>query len=98
MSPSTLILGAEQTAYVKVHTDIAFTFVDRSSVALNGIPAAWTKEDDRGDLVAAFVEAEVKAIVAPPQATLTLTGTTLNGVSFVGSDTVRVIVDPSPDE
>jgi len=51
---------------------------------------AWTKADCRGELVAKFDEAAVKAIVEPPSATLTLTGMTIDGDEFSGSDTVKV--------
>lgn len=91
VSPHTLILNFEQGA-VSVHTDIPYSTVNKSSLALNGVPVWWTKADDRGCLVAFFHEDAIKAIVSPPSATLTLTGSTVGGTSFSGSDTVSVIV------
>ena len=42
-------------------------------------------------LVADFNEEDVKAIVAPPESELTLTGLILTGDPFSGSDIVRVV-------
>lgn len=94
VSPQTLILDSDQGGRVTVHTAIPASQVDRSSVALNGIPASSTGVDLRGNLVANFLEADIKAIVEPPETTLTLTGDRLDGTSFAGSDTVRVIGEP----
>ncbi len=96
ISPQALILGAEQSGRVTVHTDIAGSTVDRSTVALEGIPASSTWVDLRGNLVAGFPEADVKAFVAPPEATLTLTGNRLDGTPFEGSDTVTVLDSTEP--
>ncbi len=98
VSPQTLILGVEQSGRVTVHTAIAGSVVDRATVALNGIPASSTWVDLRGNLVAGFGEADVKAIVEPDEATLTLTGNRLDGTPFAGSDTVRVIEASSESE
>jgi hypothetical protein len=97
VSPNTIVLGSEKGSNVTVHTDIPFVVVDRSSVALNEITPYLTKADDCGNLVAKFRQGEVEAIVAPPTVMLTLTGLTLDGGSFAGSDSVRVIDDPSPE-
>lgn len=91
VSPQTLLLGEEQSSVV-VHTAIPLSAVDTSSLTLNGIPVVWTKADARGELVAFFDEAAVKAVVAPPSAVLTLSGTRKDGSSFSGSDEVRVVV------
>ena len=90
VSPQMILLGSDQGGDVSVHTDIPYGSVDCSTLALNGIPVSWTKADSCGNLVAKFDEWAVKAIVAPPGATMTLTGTTKDGVSFAGSDTVQV--------
>ncbi|HUU84484.1 MAG TPA: hypothetical protein VM243_13370 [Phycisphaerae bacterium] len=97
IAPSTLILGRTQGGFVTVHAAIPYGQVDPGTLALDGVPVAWTKADNRGELVANFVETEVKAIVEPPDATLTLTGLTIDGQPFSGSDTVRVIIDPAGD-
>ena len=90
VSPQTFLLSMEQSGRVTVHTNIAFlgeTDVVLKASDSGGVPALCTFADDRGDLVAKFDESEVKAMVAPPEATLELV---VEGES-VGSDTVRVI-------
>ena len=89
ISPGTLALRSTGT-WVTVHADIPYSQVVGSTVELEGIAAALTKADDCGDLVAKFHQADVKAIVAPPSATLTLTGMTVAGTPFAGTDTIRV--------
>lgn len=42
------------------------------------------------DLMAHFIEDAANAIVAPPSAVLTLSGSTVDGETFSGSDTVKV--------
>ena len=91
VSPQTLILNWDQGGHVAVHTDIPYGAVDLESLELSGVPVWWTKADDRGCLVAFFHEAEVKSIVSPPSATLTLTGWWVDGEEFAGSDTVTVM-------
>ena len=80
-----------------MHTDIPLALVDRESVTLSGVSLVLVKADNRGNLVAKFAQASIEAHVAPPEATLVLTGTTKDEVPFSGSDTVRVIEDPSPE-
>jgi hypothetical protein len=89
VSPNTIVLKSEGTL-ISVHTDIAYSAVDTASLTLNGIPVAWTKADDRGQLVAKFNQSDVKEIVAPPSATLELSGYTKSGESFSGTDTIAV--------
>ena len=91
VSPHMLVLGYDQGGTVTVHTNVPLSSVDTGSLALNGIPATGSKADNRGNLVAFFSEAEVKAIVAPPSAVLTLTGLTNDGDTFEGSDTASVV-------
>ena len=93
VSPHTLIIGADQGGTVAVHTAIPSSAVDTTTLALNGIPVLWTKADARGELVAMFSEGEVKAIVAPPSAVLTLTGELEDGTGFSGSDEARVVIE-----
>lgn len=90
VSPRKLLLGTTQSGSVLVHTSIPFSSVATSTLALNGLPAAWAFADSLGHLVASFNEIEVKAIEAPPMATLTLTGSYLAGEAFAGSDVVAV--------
>jgi hypothetical protein len=89
VTPNSIVLTSEGS-WVTVHTDIALHQVETGSLALNEIPVAWTKADARGNLVAKFHQADIKAIVAPPEALLELTGCTVDGLSFRGSDTVDV--------
>jgi hypothetical protein len=89
VTPNSIVLASEGT-WVTVHTDIGLYLVDTASLALSGVPVAWTKADARGNLVAKFDQAEVKAIVAPREAALELTGYTNDGLSFSGFDTVAV--------
>jgi hypothetical protein len=90
IAPHTLLLGAEQGGSVVVHAEIPYSQVDTSTLALEGIAVVHSKPDLRGELVAYFDEDAVKAIVAEPSATLTLTGATEDGAFFEGSDTVQV--------
>lgn len=89
VSPNTIVSASKGT-WVTVHTDIPYHQVDTGTVQLNGLSAKTTFADDCGNLVAKFSLDEVKAIVKPPEATLTLTGATKDGEFFTGSDTVAV--------
>ena len=91
VSPGTIVLASRnEMPVVTVHADIPYSQVAVGSVALNGLGATLCFADDRGDLVAKFSLAKVKAMVSPPEATLTLTGATKDGTAFSGSDTVPV--------
>jgi hypothetical protein len=89
VTPSAIVLESEGT-WVTVHTSIALSAVDTSTLTLNGVGVAWTKADAKGNLVAKFAQADIKAIITPPEATLELSGLTKAGVEFSGSDTVLV--------
>ena len=97
VSPHTIVLGCEKGDRVTVHTDIPLGQVNRESVALSGISPVLVKADSCGNLVAKFDQASIEALVELPEATLLLTGMTTDDVPFRGSDTVRVIEDPSPE-
>ena len=90
ISPNTINLNSDGE-WVTVHADIPYTAVDRATLFLNGVVVAWTKADNQSDLVAKFAVDEVKDIVSPPSATLTLSGVTVEGVAFSGSDTITVV-------
>ena len=97
VSPNVINIASASTV-VTVHTDLPYNLVDGASVSLNGLEIEWWKADDRGYFVAKFVAAEVKGIVeAGTTATLTLTGETVEGEAFSGSDEVKV-VDVSGDK
>ena len=98
VSPKTIVLGCDKGDRVTVHTDIPLAQVDRESVALSGVLPLLVKADSCGNLVAKFDQESIERLVAPPEATLVLTGTTKDDVPFSGSDNVRVIDDPSPEE
>jgi len=90
VSPSTINLQAAGE-WVTVHAEIDYSAVEGASVTLNGIPVQATFADSRGDLVAKFLVGDVRAIVEPGTAELTLSGTTRDGGTFSGTDTVKVI-------
>jgi len=89
ISPNTLVLDG-QAGSVSVHSNLAISLVERSTVRLEGITPYLTKADSLGHLVAKFRTDEVKAIVTPGQVTLTLTGRLKDGTSFAASDTITV--------
>ncbi|HUV03441.1 MAG TPA: hypothetical protein VMW67_08435 [Desulfobacteria bacterium] len=92
IAPATLNLADIDDKCVTVHTDIAYNEYNTYAWDLNGVAAAYTKEDNRGNLVVKFDRAAVAGIVdVGEEVPLTLTGTTLDGVSITGSDTIRVI-------
>jgi len=90
IAPSTLNL-AYQGQVVTIHTDIPYNLVAGATVELNGLPIAWWKSDDRGYFVAKFDVSDVKAIVEPGTAVLTLTGYTKDGAFFSGTSTIRIV-------
>ncbi len=97
VSPNVINIASASTV-VTVHTDLPYNLVDGTSVLLNGVEIDWWKSDNQGCFVAKFVAAEVKGIVeAGTTATLTLTGETVEGEAFSGSDEVKV-VDVSGDK
>ena len=89
ISPSTLVLSSPDTI-VTVHSNIPYGSVDTTKLTLNGIEATFTKADARGDLVVRFSRADVKGIVDPGPAILTLSGLLKDGSSFVASDDITV--------
>lgn len=90
ISPSTINLQAAGT-WVTVHAEIDYSDVVGASVTLDGIPVKATFADNRGDLVAKFLVGDVRDIVQPGTAELTLCGTTRDGGTFSGTDMVKVI-------
>ena len=105
ISPSTIVVRSERDTCVTVHTNIAYWTVNCAPLRLTNeagesINVAWTKADDRGNLVAKFPWNQVLSIVVPDEAAskeskftevlLTLTGETKAGDLFEGSDTVIV--------
>lgn len=89
VAPHTLLLGATQ-GLVTVHTDIPYGLVDEESVELNEVAAVLTFADDCGNLVAKFPEDLIKAPLAEPSAEMVLTGLTVDGEPFAGTNIVNV--------
>jgi hypothetical protein len=90
ISPQKLLLGTVQSGTVTVHTDIPLSLVAEDTLELEGIAASSVYADSLGHLVAAFPEADVKGLVSPPSAVLTLTGSYTDGEAFSGADSVMV--------
>jgi hypothetical protein len=91
IAPNSLVLGVEGT-WVTVHTSVRYGSALNSTLELSGIPASLAYADDRGFLVVKFSQRAVEAIVAPPSATLTLTGLFNDGAPFYGTGTIKVIL------
>jgi len=89
ISPKTLVLSSEDTI-VTVHSNIPYSSVNTVSLTLNDIPATFSKADACGDLVVRFGRSDVKDIVEPGLATLTLSGELKDGSGFDASDTITV--------
>ena len=89
ITPKTLVLSSPDTV-VSVHSNIPYSSVDTVSLTLEGIPAKFTKADACGDLVVKFSQTDVKDIVEPGLATLTLSGAFKDGSTFTASDTITV--------
>ncbi len=101
VSPSTLNIQSCGEV-VTVHTSIAYSSVVGASVTLNNLPISWWKADNQGNFVAKFVMSEVKALAdtgdleVPGENEITLVGTTTDGATFTGTQTITVInVQPS---
>ncbi len=89
ISPKTLFLGSQDTI-VTVHSNIPYVLVNTLSLDLNGIPASYTKADACGDLVVKFDREDIKGIVEPGVAKLTLSGQLKDGSLFAVSGTIVV--------
>ncbi|MFH1688684.1 MAG: hypothetical protein ABIE42_00425 [Candidatus Eisenbacteria bacterium] len=89
ISPATLVLDSPGT-WVTVHAEIAYRDVDSATLTMNGVVPTYSKSDDCGDLVVKFEREDIQNIVSPPEATLILTGLTVSGESFTGSETITV--------
>ena len=97
VSPNVINIASASTV-VTVHTDVPYSLVAGASVTLNGLEISWWKSDDRGYFVAKFSSEEVKVLDDVVDAgeqgipvELTLTGVTVDGMEFGGTDTVKVI-------
>jgi hypothetical protein len=91
ISPNVVNLDSVGT-WVTVHAEISYYDVDRLTVSLDGIDVVYIKSDARGELVAKFNLDDVKDILSEGEVDLTLSGNTFEGVEFIGTDTIKVIV------
>jgi hypothetical protein len=89
ISPATLVLDSPGT-WVTVHAEIAYGDVDHATLTMNGVELTYSKSDNCGDLVVKFAREDIQDIVSPPEATLVLTGLTVSGESFIGSQVIKV--------
>jgi hypothetical protein len=89
IAPSTLVLSGPDTI-VTVHSNIPYGTVVTTGLTLNGIEPTYTKADACGDLVVKFSQVDVKDIVDPGIAVLTLSGSLNDGSLFAVSDDITV--------
>ena len=93
ISPNVLNIESQGTV-VTVHTDIAYSSVDVSTVFLNDEPINSWKADNRGNFVAKFLMDEIKTLdglVIGDDNTLKLVGLTTNNEAFWGEQDIKVI-------
>jgi hypothetical protein len=93
VAPHVLNLQSASTV-VTIHTDIDFGDVMGSTIFLNGVAISHWKSDARGNFVAKFVSDEIKALdglIVDDYNTLVLTGYTVDGEAFIGSQDIWVI-------
>ena len=79
---------------VTVHTDIAYVDVVASMVLLNDVEIKSWKADNRGNFVAKFSMYEIKildGLIIGDSNTLTLSGYTEEGDTFLGEQDIKVI-------
>ena len=78
---------------VSLHTDMPYRLVQSLVLSVNGvevIPSA-TFADDRGQLVVKCSMADMKEMVEPGEAIFDLAVTGTDGITYSGTDTIRVI-------
>lgn len=92
VAPSVLNLQ-NQGQVVTVHTDVSYSLVTASTVYLNNVAINSWKADDRGNFVAKFLMEEIKALPFEigEMNTLLLTGTTIGGLDFWGTEEIKII-------
>lgn len=93
VAPNVLVLSAP-TEWITIHTHMPLASVDQSTLAVtaNGtaVPIAIVKADSCGLMVLKIRQTEVDPFVTPPSATFVVVGSTTGGLTFEGSDTIRV--------
>ena len=90
IAPNVLNLRS-QGELVTVHTDIAYGEVYASTLYLNDVQISGWKADDRGYFVAKFLMDEIKDQVDVGYYIFTLTGWTIRGEFFSGTQVIKVV-------
>ena len=92
VSPNILNLQSNGVV-VTIHTDVAYSLVDASTVTLNAVEIQSWKADDQGNFVAKFNMDDIKDLDLDigEYNTLTLEGITTDDETFSGSEEVLVI-------
>ena len=90
IAPNVLNLGS-QGEVVTVHTNIAYGEVYITSIYLNDVPISGWKADDRGYFVAKFFMDDIKDQVDVGYYIFTLTGWTIGGEFFSGTQVIKVV-------
>ena len=92
VSPNILNLQSNGVV-VTIHTDVAYSLVDASTVTLNAVEIQSWKADDQGNFVAKFNMDDIKDMDMDigEYNTLTLEGITTDDEPFTGSEEVLVI-------
>ncbi len=82
-----------------MHTNVAYSAVDVTSVYLNGLAIDWWKADNHGDFVAKFLMEEVKTLdglIINDYNTIQIVGLTNDGEPFYGEQEIMVIDNGRP--
>ena len=93
VSPNILNLQSNGIV-VTIHTDVAYSLVDASTVELNDVEIQSWKADNQGNFVAKFNMDDIKGLPGlkiGEYNILTLDGQTTDGGTFTGSEEVLVI-------
>ena len=83
----------QQGQVLTVHTDIAYSSVEGSTVTLNGLEINYWKSDDRGNFVAKFLTKDIKSLdlIVGSYNNFILVGTTVSGETFTGEQEILVV-------
>ena len=90
ISPSTIVLSSPCDT-ITIHSNIPYSSVIATSVAVNGIDVPFTKSDSCGDLVAKIGVDDLAEFLQPNQTvTLTLSGILKNQTTFAVDENITV--------
>ena len=93
VAPNVLNIQSESVV-VTVHTDIAYSTVDVTSVYLNGMIIDHWKSDNRGNFVAKFLSDAIKTLdglIIGEYNELAMVGADTEGEAFIGKQQIMVI-------